>query len=100
MFRFSLPYKVGELGYPGNADEKLRCEAAMYIYIQENCPDVPILKLWGFGFKNGSIVRLHLVSLIDTYQQHSLQHLRMLQFLLFNSLLLQSKSLVVSISTA
>jgi len=48
--RFPLPYKVGESQYPGNADEKLRCEAATYIWIQNSCPDIPIPCLRGFGF--------------------------------------------------
>ncbi|KAF3491627.1 uncharacterized protein GIQ15_01144 [Arthroderma uncinatum] len=53
LIRFPLPYKVGESEYPGNAEEKLRCEVATYIWMQENCPDVPIPQLWGFGFKDG-----------------------------------------------
>lgn len=31
--RFPLPYRVGEEHYPGNAEEKLRCEAATYIWM-------------------------------------------------------------------
>ncbi|KAL9126776.1 MAG: hypothetical protein Q9217_004224 [Psora testacea] len=50
MIRFPLPYKVGEETFPGNAEEKLRCEAATYIWIQKNCPDVPIPQLLGFAF--------------------------------------------------
>ncbi|KAK2757372.1 hypothetical protein FQN54_004887 [Arachnomyces sp. PD_36] len=53
LIRFPLPYKIGESRYPGNADEKLRCEAAAFVWIQDNCPDVPIPFLWGFGFPNG-----------------------------------------------
>ncbi|PSS16501.1 hypothetical protein M430DRAFT_50880 [Amorphotheca resinae ATCC 22711] len=53
IIRFPLPYKVGESRYPGNADEKLRCEAASFIWIQDNCPTVPIPYLWGFGFSDG-----------------------------------------------
>lgn len=56
IIRIPLPYKVGESQYPGNIDEKLRCEAATYIHIHEHCPDVPIPKLWGFGFTDGSNV--------------------------------------------
>ncbi|KAL9017102.1 MAG: hypothetical protein Q9185_005562 [Variospora sp. 1 TL-2023] len=52
MIRFPLPYKIGEEDFPGNAEEKLRCEAATYIWIQENCPDVPIPQLWGFAFQD------------------------------------------------
>lgn len=54
MIRFPLPFKVGDLAYPGNADEKLRCEAATYAWIRENCLDVPIPYLWGFAFAGGT----------------------------------------------
>ncbi|KAK2837016.1 hypothetical protein FQN49_006491 [Arthroderma sp. PD_2] len=54
MIRFPLPYKIGESRFPGNADEKVRCEAATFIWLQERCPNtVPIPQLWGFGFPNG-----------------------------------------------
>lgn len=33
MVRFPLPYKVGELQNPGNAEEKIRSEAATFIWI-------------------------------------------------------------------
>lgn len=56
LIRFPLPYKLGESQSPGNVDEKLRCEAATYIWIQENCPDVSIPTLWGFGFVGGKSV--------------------------------------------
>ncbi|KAL4891609.1 hypothetical protein BDV59DRAFT_194291 [Aspergillus ambiguus] len=52
-FRVPLPYKVGEDFYPGNCEEKLRCEAATYIWIGKNCPDVPIPTLRGFGVSGG-----------------------------------------------
>ncbi|KKZ59043.1 hypothetical protein EMCG_00911 [[Emmonsia] crescens] len=48
-FRVPLPYKIGEESFPGNAEEKVRCEAATYIWINENCPDIPIPHLQGFG---------------------------------------------------
>lgn len=57
IIRFPLPYKVGEEAFPGNADEKLRCEAATYVWIAENCPGVPIPRLWGFAFSNNYSVR-------------------------------------------
>lgn len=47
MIRFPLPFKVGG---SGNAEEKVRCEAATYAWIRENCPEVPIPYLWGFSF--------------------------------------------------
>ncbi|PYH36026.1 uncharacterized protein BO87DRAFT_433019 [Aspergillus neoniger CBS 115656] len=54
LIRFPLPYKVGEGQHPGNADEKLRCEAATYIWIRQNCPSLPIPRLWGFAFAHDS----------------------------------------------
>ncbi|RSL69901.1 hypothetical protein CEP53_002048 [Fusarium sp. AF-6] len=50
LVRIPLPYKVGEDYNPGNVDEKVRSEAATYIWMQKNCPDVPIPRLFGFGF--------------------------------------------------
>ncbi|KAJ5714476.1 uncharacterized protein N7483_011657 [Penicillium malachiteum] len=38
---------------PGNSDEKIRCEAGTYAWLQENCPNVPIPHLYGFGLSNG-----------------------------------------------
>ncbi|KAE8366769.1 hypothetical protein BDV27DRAFT_155660 [Aspergillus caelatus] len=37
-----------ESKYPGNVDEKLRCEAAASIWIKEHCPELPTPQLWGF----------------------------------------------------
>ncbi|EEP79732.1 predicted protein [Uncinocarpus reesii 1704] len=53
VFRVPLPYKCGELHFPGNAEEKVRNEVSTYIWMQENCPEVPIPQLWGFGFGDG-----------------------------------------------
>ncbi|KAF4977275.1 hypothetical protein FZEAL_6163 [Fusarium zealandicum] len=53
MVRFPLPYRVGETTHPGNADEKLRCEAATYAWLQEHCPSVPIPHLYGIGLATG-----------------------------------------------
>ncbi|PYI04785.1 hypothetical protein BO78DRAFT_431105 [Aspergillus sclerotiicarbonarius CBS 121057] len=53
MIRFPLPYRVGESTCPGNADEKIRCEAGTYIWLEENCPDIPIPRLYGFGLSTG-----------------------------------------------
>ncbi|OJD09884.1 hypothetical protein AJ78_08879 [Emergomyces pasteurianus Ep9510] len=52
-FRVPLPYKIGEESFPGNAEEKVRSEAATYIWINKNCPDIPIPKLHGFGVPGG-----------------------------------------------
>ena len=51
--RFPLPYKIGELKYPGNADEKLR---ATFIWVQEHCPEISKPQLWGFGLVGGRSV--------------------------------------------
>ncbi|KUJ07342.1 uncharacterized protein LY89DRAFT_691805 [Mollisia scopiformis] len=56
IIRFPLPYKVGDLQHPGNAEEKIRSEAATFIWIRENCPTVPIPYLWGFGLPDGKSV--------------------------------------------
>ncbi|EEP78370.1 predicted protein [Uncinocarpus reesii 1704] len=53
LFRIPLPYKTGEMKYPGNSEEKLRCEVATYVWMQQNCPTVPIPNLLGFGFADG-----------------------------------------------
>ncbi|KAJ5114183.1 hypothetical protein N7456_002717 [Penicillium angulare] len=53
LFRIPLPFKIGEETCPGNSDEKLRCEVATYIWLQEKCPSVPIPVLYGFAFQNG-----------------------------------------------
>jgi hypothetical protein len=57
MIRFPLPYRIGEDSCPGNADEKVRCEAGTYAWLQENCPTVPIPQLYGFGLSTGQTVR-------------------------------------------
>ena len=56
IIRIPFPYKVGESENPGNVEEKLRCEAATFIWIKDNCPTVPIPYLWGFGFPDGQCV--------------------------------------------
>ena len=56
LIRIPLPYKLGEENCPGNVEEKLRCEAATFIWIREQCPEVPIPYLWGFGFSTGQCV--------------------------------------------
>lgn len=56
LIRFPLPYKIGESQNPGNVDEKIRCEAATFIWIQEHCPEVPIPLLYGFGLVCGQSV--------------------------------------------
>lgn len=54
--RFPQPFKVGEDFRPGNAEEKLRCEAATYIWLQTKCPDIPIPRLFAVGFPGTQLV--------------------------------------------
>lgn len=54
--RFPLPYRVGESFRTGNCDEKIRCEAGSYAWLQKNCPNVPIPKLYGFALSTGETV--------------------------------------------
>ncbi|PYH94294.1 hypothetical protein BO71DRAFT_398968 [Aspergillus ellipticus CBS 707.79] len=53
LIRFPLPYRVGEAFHPGNGDEKLRCEAATYAWLQDHCPGVSIPQLYGFTLSTG-----------------------------------------------
>ncbi|QKX62018.1 uncharacterized protein TRUGW13939_09174 [Talaromyces rugulosus] len=53
MLRFPLPYRVGEDFRPGNGDEKIQCEAGAYAWLEQNCPDVPIPRLYGFALSTG-----------------------------------------------
>lgn len=57
LVRIPLPYKVGEEGHPGNVDEKLRCEAATYLWMQQHCPEIRTAHLLAFGFSDGPCVR-------------------------------------------
>lgn len=56
MIRFPLPYRIGEYPCSGNADEKVRCEVGTYVWLQENCPAIPIPHLYGFGLSSGEAV--------------------------------------------
>ncbi|KAG9250229.1 uncharacterized protein F5Z01DRAFT_640481 [Emericellopsis atlantica] len=54
VFRCPLPHKLAESQYPGTMDEKIRCEVASYVWMQEHCRDVRIPALHSFGFSDGS----------------------------------------------
>lgn len=64
IVRFPLPYRVGELSCPGNANEKILCEVGTYAWLQKNCPDVPIPHLYGFGLTTGQTVCTHIILLV------------------------------------
>lgn len=57
LLRLPLPYRAGDAFCPGNGDEKIRCEAGTYAWLQANCPDVPIPRLYGFAVSTGETVR-------------------------------------------
>jgi hypothetical protein len=50
ILRFALPFRCGEEYSPGNVEEKLRCEAATYIWLQRHCPSIPTPRLLAMGF--------------------------------------------------
>lgn len=56
LLRLPLPHRLGEDFRPGNCDEKIRCEAGTYAWLQENCPDIPIPRLYGFATSDGATV--------------------------------------------
>lgn len=58
LLRCPMPHKLAEATYPGSVDEKLNCEVATYAWMQENCPEVPIPHLFGFGFSDNRHVSL------------------------------------------
>ncbi|OBT60084.1 hypothetical protein VE03_10364 [Pseudogymnoascus sp. 23342-1-I1] len=50
IFRYPMPHKLAEAVYPGTIDEKLSCEVGAYMWMQDNCSDIRIPHLYGFGF--------------------------------------------------
>ncbi|TAQ89490.1 hypothetical protein B7494_g2165 [Chlorociboria aeruginascens] len=55
LVRFPLPYRVGDSFRPGNSDEKVRCEAGTYAWLQQKCPDVTTPRLYGFALSTGKV---------------------------------------------
>ncbi|EER39373.1 conserved hypothetical protein [Histoplasma capsulatum H143] len=53
LMRFPILHRVGESFRPGNSDEKIRYEAGTYTWLNENCPSVPVPKLYGFALSTG-----------------------------------------------
>ncbi|PGH16963.1 hypothetical protein AJ79_01347 [Helicocarpus griseus UAMH5409] len=60
LMRFPLPHRVGEEFRPGNADEKVRCEAATYAWLGQECPSIPIPHLYGFALSGGQRIMITL----------------------------------------
>lgn len=64
VIRFAMPHAIGESHFPGVVDEKVRCEAATYVWLERECPAIPIPRLLGMGFPGSRTVsKFHLVSL-------------------------------------
>lgn len=76
LVRFPLPYRVGEAFNPGNSDEKIRCEAGAYAWLQENCSDVPIPKLYGFALSSGETVGNRKHPVVSLYRSNCVQFTR------------------------
>ncbi|OAL30155.1 hypothetical protein AYO20_08871 [Fonsecaea nubica] len=53
LIKCPLPYRLGGVTKPRLLDEKVRSEAATFVWISQNCPRVPIPWLWGFGLPDG-----------------------------------------------
>ena len=53
VLRLPMPASCGEAVHPGSVLEKMRCEVAMYVWMQQHCPDIRIPFLYGFGFPDG-----------------------------------------------
>ncbi|PGH13156.1 hypothetical protein AJ79_03863 [Helicocarpus griseus UAMH5409] len=68
LMRFPLPYKVGGTK---NGDEKIRCEAATYAWLNRECPDIPTACLQGFGLSMGQRNTGKMLSQSYAEQSHS-----------------------------
>ncbi len=58
LMRCPMPHKLAEARYPGTGDEKISCEVGTYAWMQDNCPDIRIPHLFGFGFSDNRHVSL------------------------------------------
>lgn len=58
LIRFTMPHTIGESYNRGAVDEKVRCEAATYIWLERECPIVPFPRLLGMGFPGSRSVHL------------------------------------------
>lgn len=56
IIRFALPFNCGEAFSPGSIEEKVRCEAATYVWLHKECPSVPIPQLYGIGLPGSQSV--------------------------------------------
>ncbi|KAH8595366.1 hypothetical protein B0O99DRAFT_512161, partial [Bisporella sp. PMI_857] len=52
IFRCPMPRKLAEAKYSGIVDEKLSPEVGMYVWMQDQCPNIRIPRLYGFGLSD------------------------------------------------
>ena len=53
VFRIPMPHKLAEARYPGSVDEKVDGEVSAYIWVEQNCPEIRVPQLFGFGYMDG-----------------------------------------------
>lgn len=53
VVRLPFPHRFASHTCPNLAEEKLGGEAATFAWLSSHCPNVPILRLWGFGLPDG-----------------------------------------------
>lgn len=58
ILRCAMPHKLAEAGSPGTVDEKVACEVGTYAWMQASCTEIPIPRLYGFGFSDHRHVRI------------------------------------------
>jgi hypothetical protein len=77
ILRLPLPFRCGEEYSPGNVEEKLRCEAATYIWLQQNCPSVPIPRLLAIGLPGAESVgrRFHLLGFFRHQESNGVRNI-------------------------
>ncbi|KAF2211225.1 hypothetical protein CERZMDRAFT_85420 [Cercospora zeae-maydis SCOH1-5] len=67
IFRCPMPHKVGQPTSDA-IDEKIRSEAASYAWVEQECPDIPVPHLIGFGLSNGEKAkRSHMIPCLSQY---------------------------------
>ena len=56
LLRCPFPHMLSGSHTTDKADEKVRCEAATFAWMLQNCAQVPVPRLWGFGLPGGLCV--------------------------------------------
>jgi hypothetical protein len=64
LIRFPLPHKLGEDQYPGNAEEKLRCEVAAYNGCKNIAQPFQFLAFMDLAFRKVQVYSSHLQALL------------------------------------